>query len=92
MENLFLVFKKMTETLPEFAKRIEPVCQKNSVTVKEGLTLLSIFLNKDTVDFCDESIIEALKDKALLDKNRLISSKGSIVAKSLSLNIERLNF
>ncbi len=92
MENSFALFKNLVAILPDFAKKIEPVCLKNSVTEKEGLVLLSVFLNKDTVTFCDKNILNTLKTKGLLDENLSISSKGSIVAKSLSFNIQRLNF
>lgn len=92
MENSFLVFKKLTSILPEFAKKIEPVCQKNSVSAKEGIVLLFLSFNKDNKNFCDKTVLEQLLKKGLLDDSFNITSKGSIVAKSLSSNIERLNF
>ncbi len=92
MENLFSIFKNLATVLPEFAKRIESVCQKNSLTVNEGLTLLLLFINKETADFCDKYAIDSLKKKTLLDENSMISNKGNLVAKSLYMNIERQNF
>lgn len=92
MENLFVKFKEFADILTDFANKIEPICQKNLLTDIEGLTLLLIFLNNDNSRFCDSKTVEMLKSKGLLSENIQLSSKGAILAKSLSLTIERLKY
>lgn len=92
MKNFFELFKYYVANLPDFCEKIEPICHKNSVTANEGLVLLSIFENQRIHEFCDKSVKDELMKKLLLNENNQLTSKGSIVAKSLQSNIERLKF
>ena len=92
MSNVYHIFKEFMVFLPDLCYEIEKRSKLSGLSVEESLLLLSVFENSDYPIFMTEKSFSSLLDKQLIEKNNeklTVTSKGSILAKSIINAIER---
>ena len=92
MKNLEL-FCLFIKGLSDFKITIEPFAKKVNISTDEALVLLAVFNNENEEICFNEKLVNTLIEKQLLeynDKRLCLTGKGSIIAKSLTTNLNRL--
>jgi len=92
MSNAYHIFKEFIAFLPDLCSEIEKRSKLSGLSVEETLLLLSVFENSDYPIFMTEESFSSLLDKQLIEKKSeklTVTSKGSILAKSIINTIER---
>ncbi len=77
------IFKLSLEFLPQLKTFLEPIAKRSSLTAEEGIVLVIIVEQKEAAELLNSEIIDSLISKGVLNSDLSLSSKGSIVAKSV---------
>ncbi len=87
------LFCKFIKGLPDFKNSIEPFAKNANISGEEAIVLLSVFYNESYEISFNDNIRNQLIEKKLLeynDKRLSLTGKGSIIAKSIISNLNRL--
>lgn len=93
MSNLYDIWNSFFKNINEIEKIIEPVAKRSFLTSKEALILIIIADYQCTTLSLEENSIKVLCQKGLVEyteKGIKATSKGSILAKSLSNALKKL--
>ncbi len=77
------IFKLSFEFLPQLKNHLEPIAKRSGLTADEAIVLMVFAENKECTNLFNLQIAESLIAKGILNSDFSLSSKGSIVSKSV---------
>ncbi len=92
MAELYNVWNNFFNSLTELKGQIEPIAKRSGLTTDSALLLIIINDYSVITPCADEKIFKMLCDKGLIEYNEskpLVTSKGAILAKSLSMALKK---
>lgn len=93
MAELYNIWNNYFNSLTDIKKGIEPIAKRSGLTADSALFLIIINDYSSITPCGDENLIKPLCDKGLIEYNEsmpLVTSKGAILAKSLSMALKKL--